>query len=61
LQVKYVPIRPGDVKESQNSPGLLKKLFPNVTPKEFESALSETIQWLKADGQSVANGPSSID
>ena len=61
LQVKYVPIRPGDVKESQNSPGLLKKLFPNVTPKEFESALSETVQWLKADGQSVANGPSSID
>ena len=61
LQVKYVPIRPGDVKESQNSPGLLKELFPNVTPKEFESALSETIQWLKADGQSVANGPSSID
>ena len=28
---------------------------------EFESALSETVNWLKADGESVANGPSVSD
>lgn len=61
LQVNYVPTRAGDVKDSQNSPGLLKKLFPSVVPIEFETALSETVDWLKADGETVANGPSVSD
>ena len=61
LQVNYVPTRAGDVKDSQNSPELLKKLFPNVVPMEFESALSETVDWLQAEGETVANGPSVSD
>jgi len=61
LQVSYKPERLGDVKESQNAPVLLKKLFPNVQPKEFETALSETVNWLKEFGQSVANGPATVD
>jgi UDP-glucose 4-epimerase len=61
LQVNYKSERPGDVKESQNSPLLLKKLFPNVIPKTFEEALSETIHWLKEFGESVANGPLTKD
>jgi UDP-glucose 4-epimerase len=61
LQVNYKSERLGDVKESQNDPELLKKLFPNVLPKEFETALSETIEWLKEFGQSVANGPATTD
>jgi len=61
LQVNYKSERLGDVKESQNDPELLKKLFPNVQPKEFEKALSETIEWLKEFGQSVANGPATTD
>jgi len=61
LQVSYKPERLGDVKESQNAPVLLKKLFPNVQPKEFETALSETVDWLKEFGQSVANGPATVD
>ena len=61
LQVNYKPERLGDVKESQNAPFLLKKLFPNVAPKEFETALSETVNWLKEFGQSVANGPVTVD
>ena len=61
LQVNYKPERLGDVKESQNAPVLLKKLFPNVAPKEFETALSETVNWLKEFGQSVANGPVTVD
>ena len=61
LQVNYKPERLGDVKESQNAPELIKKLFPTVQPKEFETALSETVDWLKEFGQSVANGPATVD
>jgi UDP-glucose 4-epimerase len=61
LQVNYRSERLGDVKESQNDPELLKKLFPKIQPKEFETALSETIEWLKEFGQSVANGPATTD
>ena len=61
LKVNFVDIRPGDVKDSQNDPVLLKKLFPNVTPTEFPIALSETVNWLKEFGQSVANGPVTVD
>jgi UDP-glucose 4-epimerase len=61
LEVNYTDDRPGDVKESQNSPELLKKLFPEVQPKAFDLALSETVTWLKEFGQSVANGPQTSD
>jgi len=61
LQVNYKENRLGDVKESQNSPGLLKSLFPAVKPKSFETALAETVGWLKDFGQSVANGPKTLD
>jgi UDP-glucose 4-epimerase len=61
LQVNYAAERFGDVKESQNSPKLLKTLFPKVQPKEFETALAETIEWLQEFGQSVANGPATKD
>ena len=61
LRVNYKENRLGDVKESQNAPGLLKTLFPNITPKPFEDALAETVDWLKEFGQSVANGPKTLD
>lgn len=61
LKVNFIDIRPGDVKDSQNDPVLLKKLFPDVTPTEFPVALSETVNWLKDFGQSVANGPATVD
>ena len=61
LEVNYTVDRPGDVKESQNSPELLRKLFPAVQPKAFDHALSETVTWLKEFGQSVANGPQTSD
>ena len=61
LKVNFIDIRPGDVKDSQNDPVLLKKLFPDVTPTEFPIALSETVKWLKEFGQSVANGPATVD
>lgn len=61
LKVNYIGERLGDVKESQNTPKLLKSLFPTVVPKPFEEALSETVNWLKDFGQSVANGPKTMD
>ena len=61
LQVNYKENRLGDVKESQNAPGLLNTLFPNITPKPFKDALAETVDWLKEFGQSVANGPKTLD
>jgi UDP-glucose 4-epimerase len=61
LKVNFQGDRPGDVKNSQNDPILLKKLFPSVVPTEFEVALNETVNWLKEFGQSVANGPATVD
>jgi UDP-glucose 4-epimerase len=61
LQVNYVSERLGDVKESQNSPELLRSLFGKVQPVPFEVALDETVLWLKEFGDSVANGPRTLD
>jgi UDP-glucose 4-epimerase len=61
LQVNYLAERLGDVKESQNTPDLLNRMFPKVHPKDFETALTETIKWLQEFGQSVANGPATKD
>jgi UDP-glucose 4-epimerase len=61
LQVNYKENRLGDVKESQNAPGLLRTLFPTISPKPFEVALAETVDWLKEFGQSVAHGPKTLD
>jgi UDP-glucose 4-epimerase len=61
IKVVYKEQRLGDVKESQNSPILINSIFPNVKPKSFEVALEETINWLKDFGNSVANGPKSLD
>ena len=61
LQVKYVATRAGDVKDSQNSPVLLKELFPSIVPTDFEHALFETVEWLREFGESVAHGPTVSD
>jgi len=61
LKVNFQGDRPGDVKNSQNDPVLLKKLFPSIKPTEFEVALNETVIWLKEFGQSIANGPATVD
>jgi UDP-glucose 4-epimerase len=61
LKVNYKSDRLGDVKESLNSPLKLKSLFPDITPVPFESALRDTVLWLREFGHSVANGPSAKD
>lgn len=61
LKVNFIDVRPGDVKDSQNDPVRLKKLFPSIVPTDFDVALGETVNWLKEFGQSVANGPATVD
>jgi UDP-glucose 4-epimerase len=61
IQIRNIEPRKGDVKESQNFPELLKNLFPNVQPYSFEQALKETIEWMRSHGDSVTNGPQTID
>lgn len=61
LRVNFNEQRTGDVKDSQNSPTLLNSLFPNVRPKPFEEAMAETINWLEKFGETVTNGPKTLD
>lgn len=61
LKVNFTEPRVGDVKDSQNSPELIKELFPDITPKPFDQALIETIEWFKIFGKSIVNGPRAVD
>jgi UDP-glucose 4-epimerase len=44
-----LPSREGDVLHSQNSPRLVKSLFPKLQPVEFSDALKDTISWYKSN------------
>ena len=57
----YKEERFGDIRDSQNSPELIRQLFPRIIPKPFQIAMNETIDWLMETGTSVANGPSVAD
>lgn len=61
IQINYLESRPGDVRNSQNSPDLLSRVFPKVVPQSFGIALEATIDWLAQHGSLVANGPSATD
>ncbi len=61
LEVIYRETRKGDVRESQNSPDLLKNIFPSIKPLPFDVALKETINWLGINSDSVLGGPTVID
>ncbi len=59
--VHYLPKRSGDVKDSQNDPSELKRVFPNITPTDFKSALFKVWDWLETNGSQIANGPPVLD
>jgi len=61
LKVNYREPRQGDVRNSQNSPKLIKELFPEVKPVEFEDGFKKTMAWLMEHGDSIANGPETLD
>lgn len=61
LQVRYLPERAGDVRDSQNDPTLFKSIFPLIKPLDFSEALDNTCQWFFDHGSTIANGPRVID
>ena len=61
LKIKHIETRPGDVKDSQNQPTLIKSLFPDVTPQSFKDALLETKNWLAENSSKILNGPAATD
>lgn len=48
LVSNYLPKRAGDVKHSQNNPGRVLKIFPDVSPTNFEVGFEKTFNWLKS-------------
>ena len=57
IRVGHKEARPGDVKDSQNQPNLVKSYFPKIKPKEFKDGLLETIDWLVGNLNRITNGP----
>jgi len=50
LQVNYSGIRKGDVRDSQNNPELIRRLFPEIVPVGFEDGIHQTNAWLSEFG-----------
>ena len=61
IEVKFLPERPGDVRNSQNDPTLIKSLFPKIEPIGFSQGLERTIDWFIENGTTISNGPSVAD
>jgi UDP-glucose 4-epimerase len=57
IRIGHKEARPGDVKDSQNQPDLVKSYFPKIKPKEFKDGLPETIDWLVENLNKITNGP----
>jgi UDP-glucose 4-epimerase len=55
LDVRYKNERKSDVKESQNSPNLLYRLFPEIVPRDFEDTFYETVSWLRKFANHMVN------
>jgi UDP-glucose 4-epimerase len=61
VKINYLDQRAGDVKDSQNSPEMIKQVFPEIQPVPFEVGFEATVKWLQEHGESIANGPETID
>ena len=48
IEVRNMPTRVGDVKDSQNDPTFIKSLFPNIQPVNFDFAFEKTFEWLQS-------------
>jgi len=49
IKVKYSKTRNGDVMHSKNDPKLINSLYSEITIKNFEDSLNETILWYRSN------------
>jgi UDP-glucose 4-epimerase len=49
LEREHLPVRPGDVRDSQADTTRLRALFPDVEPVELADGLRATIDWFRTD------------
>ena len=61
VKINYLGQRPGDVRDSQNSPEMIKRMFPEVQPVPFKVGFEATVKWMQEHGDSIANGPETLD
>jgi len=47
LEREHLPVRPGDVRDSQADTTRLRSLFPDVQPLEFTQGLRATLEWFQ--------------
>ncbi|MDP1878152.1 MAG: NAD-dependent epimerase/dehydratase family protein [Actinomycetota bacterium] len=47
LDVVHEAPRPGDVRDSQNDPTLLRELFPEVSPVPFRDGIASVLDWMR--------------
>ncbi|MEU8245989.1 NAD-dependent epimerase/dehydratase family protein [Nonomuraea sp. NPDC048916] len=47
VEAGFLPPRLGDIRESQASPALLRRLFPGVRPASLEDGLRMTVAWFE--------------
>lgn len=57
LDVRYLPPRAGDVFESQNSPALVNRIFPDIRIENFNDSLRQTIHWFEKESSKIIGGP----
>jgi UDP-glucose 4-epimerase len=60
LQISRLPERKGDVVDSQNNPNYLFELFPDYSPKSFDIAFNQTIDWFKKIKSETPNSPKTL-
>jgi UDP-glucose 4-epimerase len=53
IDVRHVPARAGDVRDSQAADGRLRHLFPGVQPVPLDDGLERTVAWFR-DQQAYA-------
>jgi UDP-glucose 4-epimerase len=61
IQVNKIPTRDGDVRNSENSPLLIKSLIPEIVPEKFEHAFIETVEWIKNNKYSIGKNQVPVD
>lgn len=55
LELRHLPRRDGDVRDSQADNGEMQLLFPGATPIDLNEGLRSTVDWFRASGAVLQN------